>query len=345
MSIISLGIDVGNDSTKSDHTTIISGYNESQAVPITGENSCLYMDGTYYTFKSEPFPYNEDKTDRNRCVILSLMSLAEEIIYTISHGGNDNLSKEQIQAEIDKYTEIDLGVGLPVSQYPILKDKTEKCYRDFFINPVSFRYNGYEFKNLTLRDIAIYVQGFALASCGYASDILMGRKGCPIIIDNGGITIDLIFFNPKDYVDVPTKSGQSRRIYRPDTSACVSLTLGSHKMYDYLSREVKRITGLDLEGSDIEAVLKNEPHVIPDSVVLKIRELCQIWVNEKVIDECKQNGVAFQTRPVVFMGGTNVLLKEYIEKNPLVGVHEFITDARANARGYTNLLRQKNAKR
>ncbi len=345
MAIISLGIDVGNDSTKSDHTTIISGYNESKAVPITGENSCLYMDGTYYTFKSEPFPYNEDKTDRNRCVILTIMSIAEEILFTINRGGELNLTKEEIQSEIDKLTELDLGVGLPVSQYPILKEKTEACYREFFKNPVSFKYNGFEFKSLALKDIAVYVQGFALASCGYASEILMGKKGCPIIIDNGGITIDLIFFNPKDYVDVPTKSGQTRRIYRPDTSACTSLALGSHKMYDYLSREVKRTTGLDLEGSDIETVLKGEPHVIPADVVSKIKELCQIWVNEKVIDECKQNGVAFQTRPVVFMGGTNVLLKEFIEKNPLVGVHEFITDARANARGYTNLLRQKNARR
>ena len=267
------------------------------------------------------------------------------MFFTITRGGELSLSREEIQTEVSKFTEIDLGVGLPVSQYPILKEKTEKCYREFFKNPVTFKYNGYEFNNLSLRDIAVYVQGFALASCGYASEILMGRKGCPIIIDNGGITIDLIFFNPKDYVDVPTKSGQNRRIYRPDTSACVSLALGSHKMYDYLSREVKRTTGLDLEGSDIECVLKNEPHVIPDHVVAKIKELCQIWVNEKVIDECKQNGVAFQTRPVVFMGGTNVLLKEYIEKNPLVGVHEFITDARANARGYSDRKTTQNINR
>ncbi len=343
--ILGLGIDVGNDSTKSDHTTIISGYDESQSVPITGENSGLYMDGIYYTFKTAPFPYKEDKTERNRCVILSLMSMAEEIIYTINHEADAPLKKEDVQREIDKYKEVALGVGLPVSQYSTLKEKTEKCYRDFFASPVSFRYNGYEFKDITLKDVVIYVQGFALASCGYASDILMGRKGCPIIIDNGGITIDIIIFNPMDFVDVPTKSGQNRRIYRPAPAQCVSLSYGSHKMYDYLSREVKRTTGIDLEGYDIECVLKNEPNVIPENVVEKIKEFTQIWVNEKIIDECKQNGVAFQTRPVVFMGGTSILLKDYIEKNELVGVHEFITDARANARGYTNLLRQKYAKR
>lgn len=344
MSIIALGIDVGNDSTKSDHTTIISGYNESKACPITGENSCLFLDGTYYTLKSEPFAYNEDKTDGDRCVILSLMSIASEIIYIITHGDETSLSSEQIQQKISEITHIDLGIGLPVLQYSVLKEKTEQCYREFFKSPVTFKFNGYEF-TLALNSIIVCVQGFALAQCGLASEILMGHKGCFTIIDNGGMTLDIIRFNPKDYVDVPTKSGANRRIFRPDPSACTSILLGSHKMFDYLSREVKRTTGFDLDGSDIENVLRKEPHVLPANVVKIIEELCQKWTDEKVIDECKQNGVEFQTRPVVFMGGTNILLKDYIEKNPLVGVHEFILDPHANAKGYTKALKQRNAKR
>ena len=147
------GIDVGNYGTKSYNTNLISGYKTSDKPPFTGAKDCLFMNGKYYYITSESFNYDENKTKDNRCVILTLFSIAEEILYSIKQ---KNINYENlIQEEITKVHDIVIAVGLPPLMMPAHEESTRKCYENFFANrDVTFSYKGYEFcLNITVKFI------------------------------------------------------------------------------------------------------------------------------------------------------------------------------------------------
>ena len=76
------GIDVGNYDTKTQNTSIPSGYTGPLTEKPIGDEY-LKFNGKYYVPSFERFAYEKDKTRTERCIILSLFALANEIYETV----------------------------------------------------------------------------------------------------------------------------------------------------------------------------------------------------------------------------------------------------------------------
>lgn len=312
------GTDVGNYGTKSYDTNIISGFKVSDKPPFTGEHDCLIMDGKYYYITSESFNYDEDKTKDNRCVILTLFSIAEQILFDIK---KKNINYDDlIQKEIDKVHDVVIAVGLP----PLLKATHEKetieCYEKFFANgDVSFVYKGYKFC-LNMERIFVFPQGAPLVFLKYEDDIMNKKYGNYVIVDIGGVTMDIISF---------AEDGMT-----PSPERCSTTKSGSLMMYNDIKRRILSDYSITLTNDKIEAVLGDKPNMIKTEVKEAIKNCCREWVRDKIINACVQNGIDFETSPIVFIGGTSILLRPYIEEMGLSEYHTYIDDVHVNAKGY-----------
>ena len=126
MSAFTVGVDVGNYDTKTQNCAIPSGYSEYSVKPEIAVNILEY-DGKFYVPDiSERMPYMADKTIDNRCLILTLLGIANEIIYCAKIK-----DKKHIQQQIDQIREIKLGVGLPPGHFSNQKEHLEEYYHKY----------------------------------------------------------------------------------------------------------------------------------------------------------------------------------------------------------------------
>ena len=316
------GIDVGNYATKSCNTSIISGYGVSSRPPFTGEEDCLFMNDKYYFLKSESFNYDADKTKDNRCVILTLFSIAEEILYVIKKA-NINY-KDKVQEEISKIHDVTIAVGLPPLLLPTLKEATRKCYENFFADgDVKFRYKGYDFC-LSMSKLYIFPQGASLVYQTFEDEILEKKYGNYIVVDIGGVTMDIIGFREDGKTPAPER--------------CFTELSGSIKMYTTIRSKILSAYSINLTNSQIEDVLKGKPTGLDKNLDVKnaVIEYARDWTKEMIIDKCVENGIDFKSMPVVFMGGTSMLLHNFLEDKTfdIGSLHTYVTDTNANAKGY-----------
>lgn len=316
---IFIGIDVGNGYTKSPNTVIASSYDGPYTQKPTLSKHYLCLDGKYYASSTEPMFYQKDKTLDERGIILTLFSIAEEIISSASKKVGENRGK--IQEQISLIHQIVLGAGLPVSHYN--KKYVEKLisyYEKYMKNGISFEYDGYEFL-FRMVFCQIYPQGGAAVAC---KEYRMSTAcNTFYIVDIGSYTVDVVMF----------QDGRPSKNF-------ISFELGIFTLFDKCVDAVSRNCDIDVDYSAVEDVLQNKPTILYPEVVDLIRSTAQKHAGD-IINALRQKKILIDSHPSLFLGGGASLLQKDILSNPLIrkDITQFVKDTKANAKGYARSVR------
>lgn len=312
------GIDLGNYDTKSQNTTMPSGYEGPYASKPMMVNHFLEFNGKYYAPTIERLYYQQDKTKDERGIVLTLISIAKEMIYKY---GKNNANHDEIQKGIDTVREIGLGVGLPISHYKkAYVDRLKEYYMTYMKEPITFTYDDYTFQ-FKVCGIGVYPQGGAAAMC--KANKLAETYKTYYTVDIGGYTVDVSLF----------KNGQPCK----DN---FSLEMGIITLYDAIIDKVFKEFDSHLDYDVIESVLKEEQTILSLDIINLIKEMSAKHANN-IINALRQQKIMFDSHPCLFVGGGSIQLMPYIIKNPLIKKETclFIKDAKANAKGYARLIK------
>ena len=326
-----IGVDVGNFDTKTQHTSTPSGFSAMANLPFSVDEYVKY-NGKYYVVENERFPYVKDKTKSDNCFILTLFGIAKELIEQIKEEVKQNgASKEDVDKVIESVINVNLGVGLPPAHCALLTEKTENYYNTKFSDIVEFTYKGQGISEVVLKiklnKLKVYPQDVAAALTYISKEtkkrpLALEYAKC-YVLDIGGQTVDIV-----PIVD-----------RRPEVAKCTSKEKGILRMCEDIIPIIERDYDTTLSIEDISFVLSKKKTIIDGKVKEAIFSLAHAWI-DKILDELRQGGVDFKVTPLVFMGGGSLLLKEFIEDNPLLKVFEFIPDTRANAMGYAEFIKR-----
>lgn len=317
MKKITIGIDVGNYDTKTQHTTVPSSYLASgQENKLADEN--LFFNGMYYTPTQQRNNQMLDKTENNYCIIMSLFGIAKEIIWQINEKHKDEtLSQEQLQAEISEYGEIVIGAGLPVGHFSSLAKKTIDCYMRTLGNEFEFVFktNGKQLKfHLKLEKCRVYPQDFTAVV--FNSEVSTPKTYSEYyIIGIGGGTVDII----------PVVNGE------PQVQSCKSIEKGTTFMYEFISTSIQQETGRTMDYNAIETILKGGNSIIDEKRKNRIKELANDFA-AKLVDDMVHAGLRLSDYPCVMVGGGALLMKSSLENNNQFAALEFIVDVNVNAK-------------
>ena len=323
-----VGVDVGNAETKSSHKDFISGFKTYNKLPFGClPDSYIQLNGMYYVLTQEKFPYVQDKTKDDKMFILTLIAIAKEIYYVMENRyKNDDHTLDRIRQGIADIKTVHLGVGLPPSHVAMQKEDIKAYYKDMCgTEPITYEYNGMTF-SFRIGNIGIFPQNYAVvaSTSQNETDSIIVKD-----LDNGFYTLD---FGGYTLDKIAIING------RLDIGQCDSMEKGIVTLCDQLISQLRNDKGINLTETYVINILKGKKVMAGDDVVEAVREYAKQWTFE-VLDALTQSGVRFELYPVVFMGGTSLLLKEFIEQYPLLKEHEFISDSHANAEAYRKLMK------
>ncbi len=320
------GVDVGNYDTKTPNCTFLSGYSEVACPPfgVPADGFIKFRD-KYYVLSQQRFPYVQDKTVDEKMAILTLIGIAKEMeAFYLKKFASTSHPEVHTRQAIFETTTIDLGVGLPPSHLAVQKDKTLRYYEEFFGNGVEFYYNGNTYK-FRLGALDIYPQNFAVVCATKREpDSIMATYDDYYTLDFGGYTLDKIAIINN----------------RLSIQECDSIEDGIVTLCEKVVSQVRKDKAISLDENAVISILKGKKTVIPADVVEYVKDYTRNWTFE-VLNRLSQSGVNFMTRPVVFMGGTALLLKDYIAEYGKICCYEIIENPNANADAYRKLIKLK----
>lgn len=307
-----LGIDVGNHDVKSKNTVTPSGYNSFTTLPAMTKEY-IYFDGKYYIPSPQRFDYKEDKTNTERCLILTLFGIAQEIIFRAQR------KKTDLQEEISKYSSLALGAGLP-PQHWHNAPKTKAYYEKYLQNGIEFEYSGFHF-SFRMNFCKLFPQAWAAIVTNGDNDIIRNYNKF-FVVDIGGGTVDIL----------PFYDGQ------PATAQCITENAGTIFMYKFIITSVRNDFSITLDNKDVENVLMKKPSILSAELKSYVMSKAQQWTDERIIDLLSGHGIQFATTPTIFLGGGSKLLKPFIGHNAIVMNESYLTNPKLNARGYEILV-------
>lgn len=323
---ITIGVDVGNFNTKSKHTDTVSGYTKYDTEMLLADKM-LSFDGKYYVESQDKrFPFVEDKTENDQCLILTLFAMAKEILWRLKE---EQHLKTITSSDTLKYDKVNLAIGLPPGHFNKLARKTLEYYKEKLSGTVTFFYSGFRF-SFKLVTIEIYAQDLTAVIMNNSLTINNPDSGSPIyyIAGIGGYTVDII----------PISNGS------PEVNNCRSLPLGTRPMFETIIMRIQSSYGLTLSESVVENILRGKNTFIKanikDAVIKEVNNIAAQHASE-IIDRMIQSGCAVDIYPVVYYGGGCLLLEKYLEDNNKVCFCEFIKDTHANAANYEEFLKLK----
>ena len=314
MATFTVGVDVGNYDTKTQNCTIPSGYSEYSVRPEIATNILEYGGKYYVPDISERMPYIADKTADNRCLILTLLGIANEIIKSA-----EIKDKKHIQQQIDQIREIKLGVGLPPGHFSKQKEHLEEYYHQYLDGNVKFKYKKYDFC-IRMVKLHVFPQDFVAIYKNESCKLAAAAKRY-YIVGIGGGTVDV----------VPVIEG------KPNANMCFSLPLGTRIMYNQIAADIQRQYGEMLDENLVEDVLKGDFSVLSDEIKDLIHKDAKKHF-DNILNDCIQRGVKLNLYPTIFFGGGCVLLEEFINTNEMLHGPEIIRDVRANAKAYARFI-------
>lgn len=320
--IIDLGVDLGNSLTKSQDTIIHSNYEGPYKTKPSYVSSYLFFNDTYYAPSvGNPF-YVKDKTKDERAIVLTLFSIASQLITKYAEKFNND--RNEIQKALNNVNAIALGVGLPIAHYK--KTYIENLityYKQYFRDGIRFVCDDYIF-NLSLALCRVYPQGAAAVFC--KANKMAAQSNVYYVVDIGSYTVDV-----GQIIDgSPAKDRYS-------------LELGTIPMSDMIIEKINYDFDIDIDADIVQKVLRNEHTILQPEVINVIKSLSQKH-SDDIINSLRQRKILFDSYPCLFIGGGALLLKPFLLQNPLISrckeSTQFITDIRANAKAYARLIRE-----
>jgi len=296
-----IAIDHGNSTVKTKNFTFPSAVQKHANKPPLA-NDILEYEGAFWTISGQRIPYMMDKTKDERFFILSLIAIAKEMLYT---------------GQIPEYQGINLAVGLPPEHYALMKDR----FKEYFTREkLSFIFNDMP-ATINIKRVFIYPQAYAAVVPQAAR---LKEEPRIFIVDIGGVTTDVLLLKNS----------------APDLQFCRSFENGVIPMTNYIIGKINSQHGLKLAEEQIAtAIVGDEKLVLPSDIINDIKSYAKEHA-ERIIDELRENGIELKANPVIFIGGGSILLKQYIEKSPMVVKAEFVLNEKANAIGYALLASQ-----
>ena len=319
-----IGVDVGNNDTKTRNTSTVSGYTAYDNEQLLAEKVLAYGGKYYIENIDERFPYVEDKTDNEQALILTLFGIAKEIIYRIR---NDKNIAGNLQAEINNIQHINLAIGLPPGHFNKLARKTIDFYMAVMSKGITFTYAGYKF-SFKVDAVRAYAQGLTAVLTKPGLSITDKESGIRkyYIVDIGGYTADVLTM----------VFDENEKNWKPENN-CRSLPLGTRPMHEMIISRLQASAGITLDERSIEDVLRDKKIFLKDEVKNEVKSNAKLFA-EQLIDRCIQAGCSFDRFPIVFVGGGSLLLKEHLSENKKICFSEFIDDVRSNASSYEDCM-------
>ena len=327
--VFTVGVDVGNSRTKSAHTELISGYTQYEMEQLLAKKS-LYYNGRYYVESLDsPFPYVEDKTEDGQCLILTLFSIAKEVIYRVHQSGRA-ATRDMIQEEIRKYDNLNLAVGLPPGHFKRARD-LKAYYLKELDGVTTFKYDQYEFSFAT-NNVEVYAQGLSAALMNDSVDVVRVSQKF-YILDIGGYTVDVI----------PMIKGDLG--WTPDSDNIRSLPMGVRPMCEKVVGHIQTTLGETFDERIMEDIIREKQGAssitfVSDDIKKEIFNYTRLYTNQ-LIDKVIQCGCTVNYNPVLYIGGGSLLLRPFLEGNTKVGHAEWIENSNANAEAYEKYMKSK----
>jgi len=329
---LTIGLDIGNYDVKTQNTITPSGFTAYSSLPY-GTEKYVLLNGTYYVPNTQRFPYERDKTQTENTFILSLLGISAEILREAEKQNKRKVDVAEkdpskaskilgVQGEISCLKEIRLGIGLPPTHVATLEGKTKQYYEEHFRNGVEYEYNGYKI-SFVLTDVRCYPQDFAAVLTYKPKDREESAISYPnfYAIDIGGWTVDVVsVINGK-----------------PTMELCDSKPLGVLAMYEKMAKDLELKTGMRLNQTDLECILKDEKTLLSNEIIDIVKESASEWY-KNIISSLKQFGLKLDMYPVIFIGGGAQLFKRNIKGDKSIAKYEFIHGSKANAIGYATLM-------
>lgn len=324
-----IGCDLGNAETKSRHFQFISGHTAHATLPH-GASNYLYINNHYFIPNAtENFIYEALKTNE-RWANLILMSISNEIIYRVCNNLGINAKNPEaasdllsIQEEISTYDKINLALGLPPGDFEKYKNPLLSFYKEFFAGHLTYESNGFQF-SYKIENISVFPQDIAallIYRRQKKENILTRMHSICYGIDIGGFTADF----------VRTIEGRS------DLSNSDSLPLGINVLHNRIATTMRKRYGINVEKANVTLALKRKETFFDSDELNTIYEEANNFTNE-LMNKLVETGIDLKHNFIIFLGGGSLLLKPFIEKNPLLNQYWFISNPRINAKGFEILM-------
>jgi plasmid segregation protein ParM len=205
-----------------------------------------------------------------------------------------------------------LAVGLPITRFGAEKKGfTKYLMRD---GEATFTFEKEQY-HIRIESVAVFPQCYAAVAdklCFYAKKTL--------VVDIGSWTIDIM--------PVIKRS--------PDESKCVTIPRGLITCMRAINEQCVRKLNGEVDESEIQRVMRDGQSDIDDSYQAIIKAETESFV-EKLHNSIREHGYNLQTTPIVFVGGGAAVMKNFGGKN--AKNISYITDVKANAKGYEHLAR------
>lgn len=298
---ILLPIDHGNDSIKTENFRFRSGLAMHTVKPPMSDEVLEY-NNRYYTLSSERFPYMRDKTQDDRFFVLTLFSIAKEILKN---------------GDYSPVLELDLGVGLPPEHFGVLRDRFESYFKR---GKVNFIYNSKPFC-IIIRHVVVCPQGYAAV---LALDQELAELPSLFIIDGGGYTVDIGLL----------------QYGIPDMKFNRSLEAGTIIMYNEISRLVGSKHDMLINEERILSVLQGKGSDLLEDVVNTIKAASNDHAND-ILYKLREIRVDLRSNPCVMMGGLVDLFVPVYKESSMILSPRFVTDPQCNVKGIKLMARNK----
>lgn len=206
----------------------------------------------------------------------------------------------------DEYSQVNLVTGIPVNYYSKYKDKLNQVYLgqtvEFYINNLK------KVVNFVSVDILPESVGAILVS----SEL---RKGSSLVIDIGGRTVDVAYFEDAQLVKTS------------------SYDLGVLSLYSSVSSSVNKKYGTDYSSEQGETILTSRLITIDNKDLTYDPTNLMLNHTQTIIDRVKLD-YPWKTSKKRFIGGGSILLSEQIDSISQFKTTVTSDDIFTNARAY-----------
>lgn len=313
-----LGIDTGNFATKTEHTSLPSGFRITSSVPTIGDEDYLSYHGKIYVPSADQrVEYVRDKTNDDTHFILTLLGIGSELMYRIEKSG------ENPQEAADKIEEVHLAVGLPPAHHAKLAAAYKEYFLRHFGQKTEFVFNGIRF--------CFHVATVRVLAQDYTAVLEYGAKSKYARITNGKFETSLFYA-----VDIGGKTVDYVEIRNGKPANFDSLDDGILTMIKSIEKNL-RADGDRVDDILCEMILRGDNVRVSPRIKASVETQAKEWT-EKILRKL-DNDINLRSVPVIFIGGGARLLKPYIQKSKLLDEYEFLGGASANAVAYGKFMR------
>lgn len=297
-----IGVDTGNRLMKTANYVFPSGLSEWREEQLSPDK--LFYQGRYYTHADQNTPYKKNKAQDNTYFILTLIAIAKELEKRYGKTGTDQM--------------IDLALGLPPGHFKSAGIKDS--YISYFSHrePIDFIFNGVP-RRIMISKVHVYPQAYAAVATRFDEITKLPET---YLFDGGGYTLDILLL----------KKGL------PNMSVCKSFDYGMIPLYSSIRSDFEATYDYSPSNTEIESVLRSKRSLLPEEGQGMILEIAGKYVDD-IFLKLREEKISLQYKPTYVMGGGGMMMRPFIEQGQYLAHGTYITDIKANAKGYEFLLK------